>query len=135
MKSNKVLNVTDIELHILNCALTHFIKVHALKSDIINNLLTRITELVEDGSNILKRADKIVNEQAEEKERQYGNFNESIQRTCDLFNLIRKQNLTPTDVYWVLIALKLSREGITHREDNLLDAVAYMGALNNYLEK
>lgn len=37
-------------------------------------------------------------------------------------------------MYRALIALKLSREAYSHREDNLLDAAAYIGALNNYIE-
>jgi len=36
-------------------------------------------------------------------------------------------------MYKALIALKLSRESFNHKEDNLLDAVAYIGALNNYI--
>jgi hypothetical protein len=32
------------------------------------------------------------------------------------------------------IALKLARESWSHKQDNLLDAVAYLGGLNNYLE-
>ena len=36
-------------------------------------------------------------------------------------------------MFKALIALKLSREAYAHKEDNLLDAVAYIGGLNNYL--
>ena len=32
-----------------------------------------------------------------------------------------------------MVALKLSRESYNHKEDNLLDAVAYLGSYNNYL--
>jgi hypothetical protein len=32
-----------------------------------------------------------------------------------------------------MVALKLSRQSYTHKEDNLLDAVAYLGSLNNYI--
>ena len=35
-------------------------------------------------------------------------------------------------MFMAMIALKLSRESYNHKEDNLLDAVAYIGALNNY---
>jgi len=42
---------------------------------------------------------------------------------------------TAEDMYKYMIALKLSRESYTHKEDNLLDAVAYIGALNNYENK
>lgn len=88
-------------------------------------------------SNILKRADLIVNERSEEKERQYGPFDESLERAARMFNLMRgpsRPNLDAEDIFKVLIALKLSREAYAHKEDNLLDAVAYIGALNNYLE-
>ena len=86
--------------------------------------------------NILETADKIVNERTEEKDRMYGDFGESMDRTRDLFNLMSKETkLTSEDVYKVLIALKLSREAFSHKEDNLLDAVAYIGALNNYINE
>ena len=86
-------------------------------------------------SNILERANRIVNDRAEEKERQYGPFDESMIRACELYNLMvdETQQLTPECIYKVLIALKLSREAYAHKEDNLLDAVAYIGALNNFI--
>lgn len=86
--------------------------------------------------NILYAADQIVNHRAEEKERQYGPFGESIERTAQLYNIMSPANeqITPEMVYKVLIALKLSREAYAHKEDNLLDCVAYIGAFNNYVE-
>ncbi len=86
--------------------------------------------------NILYVADQIVNHRAEEKERQYGPFGESIERTAQLYNIMSPANeqITPEMVYKVLIALKLSREAYSHKEDNLLDCVAYIGAFNNYVE-
>lgn len=88
-------------------------------------------------SNILYKADQIVNHRAEEKERQYGPFAESIERTAEFYNLMKPKdepNITAEGVFRVLIALKLSREAYGHKEDNLLDGVAYIGALNNYIE-
>ena len=88
-------------------------------------------------SNILFIADQIVNHRAEEKERQYGPFSESIERTAEFYNLMKPKdepNITPEGIFRVLIALKLSREAYGHKEDNLLDGVAYIGALNNYIE-
>ena len=38
-------------------------------------------------------------------------------------------------MYRAMIALKLSREAYAHKEDNLLDAIAYMGSMNDYLEE
>lgn len=87
-------------------------------------------------SNILERANQIVNERSEEKERQYGPFSGSMERAAKLFNLMSPENesITVQGMYRALIALKLSREAYSHKEDNLLDAVAYIGALNNYIE-
>lgn len=87
-------------------------------------------------ANILKRANEIVNERSEEKERQYGPFSESMQRAAALYNLMspNNQQITVEGMYKAMIALKLSREAYMHKEDNLLDATAYIGAMNNYLE-
>jgi len=84
--------------------------------------------------NILKKADEIVNQRSEEKERQYGPFGKSMEEACALFNAMTHLDLKPEHMFKALIALKLSREGHAHKEDNLLDAAAYIGALNNYLE-
>ena len=86
-------------------------------------------------SNILEQADQIVNHRSEEKERQYGPFEESMERMKNIFNAKTGLNLKTEHMYQAMIALKLSRESYNHKEDNLLDAVAYMGAMNNYLEK
>lgn len=87
-------------------------------------------------SNILEKANQIVNERSEEKERQYGPFIESMKRATAIYNSMSPNNeqISVTGMYRAMIALKLSREAYCHKEDNLLDAVAYMGALNNYLE-
>ena len=87
-------------------------------------------------SNILEKANQIVNERSEEKGRQYGPFQESMERAAAIYNLMspKNQQITAAGMYRALIALKLSREAYAHKEDNLLDAVAYMGAMNDYLE-
>lgn len=84
--------------------------------------------------NILEQANKIVNERSEEKDRQYGSFNESMDRMRDIFNAMTGLDLKTEHMYKAMIALKMSREAHSHKEDNLLDAAAYIGALNNYLE-
>lgn len=83
--------------------------------------------------NILEQANKIVNERSEEKERMYGNFDDSMDKAAELFNSMTGLKLTAVEMFKALIALKLSRESFNHKEDNLLDAVAYIGALNNYI--
>lgn len=83
--------------------------------------------------NILEKANEIVNLRSEEKQRMYGDFHESMLKTSELASLMSNKNIDITDCYNVLIALKLARQSHNHKEDNLLDAVAYMGSLNDYL--
>lgn len=87
-------------------------------------------------NNILKQADEIINNRSEEKERTYGPIGEGMEIAAAIFNMISPEGetITPEGMYRALIALKFSREHFFHKEDNLLDAVAYIGALNNYIE-
>jgi len=85
--------------------------------------------------NILEEADKIINKRSEEKSRMYGDFSKGMERACQIFNGMTGLKLCPEDMYKALVALKLSRESYNHKEDNLLDAVAYLGALNNYINE
>ena len=83
--------------------------------------------------NILNEANNIINKRSEEKERQYGPFSEGMKRATAIFNGMTGLNIRPEDMFKALVALKLSRESFVHKEDNLLDACAYLGALNNYI--
>lgn len=85
--------------------------------------------------NILLKANEIVFERNEEKERMYGPFQEGMEQTAKIASEISRKELSVVDVYNVLIALKLSRASWNYKEDNYLDAVAYMGSLNDYLSK
>lgn len=85
-------------------------------------------------SNILKHADQIINERSEEKERQYGPFMECNQKAAQIASVITGKPLTALDVSWVQVAVKMARESNAHKEDNLLDMVATIGAINNELE-
>tara|TARA_R110000772_G_C13101511_1_gene419759 strand:- start:375 stop:647 length:273 start_codon:yes stop_codon:yes gene_type:complete len=85
--------------------------------------------------NILKEADSIINERSEEKERMYGPFEEGMIRAAQILSGMTGQAIAPSLMYKSLIALKLSRESYNHKEDNLLDCVAYMAKLNDYEEK
>jgi len=85
--------------------------------------------------NILEEANKIVNERAEEKEREYGPFSEGMERAAMIATGATGKDINAKDVYMVLVALKLSRESYNHKKDNLLDAISYLGALNNYINK
>jgi DNA-binding protein H-NS len=82
--------------------------------------------------NILEKANEIVNLRAEEKDRQYGNFHECMEKTSKLACIMSNKNIDVNDCYK---ALKLARQSNCYKEDNLLDLVAYAGSLNDYLNK
>lgn len=84
--------------------------------------------------NILREADRIINERSEEKERQYGPMSETNRRASVIASVMSDKEITVVDLYNMQIALKLARESWCHKQDNLLDAVAYIGGLDNYLE-
>jgi hypothetical protein len=85
--------------------------------------------------NILEKANEIVNLRSEEKERMYGPFDDSMQIAAQIASLMTGETITSKTMYVCMMALKMSRERYNHKEDNLLDLVAYIGAYNNYLEK
>jgi hypothetical protein len=63
----------------------------------------------------------------------YGPFEEGMEQTARIASEMSRKELTAVDVYNVLIALKLSRASWNYRQDNYLDAVAYMASLDKYL--
>jgi len=82
--------------------------------------------------NILKKGHKILYDRSEEKERQYGPMQDGIKRASMIASGALGRDVTPKEIYIMLIALKLSRESYNHKEDNLLDLVAYVSSLNDY---
>jgi hypothetical protein len=82
--------------------------------------------------NILEQANEIIYNRSEEKARQYGPMQEGMQEAAKIASLLSRKELTAVDMYNCMIALKLSRQAYNHKEDNLLDCVAYMASLNDY---
>ena len=85
--------------------------------------------------NILERANDIVNNRSEEKEREYGPFSEGMQRAAKIASGMSGKNVTAHDMYISLVALKLSRQSYNFKDDNLLDSVAYLGAWHNFVKE
>lgn len=85
--------------------------------------------------NILKDANEIVNNRSEEKERQYGPFSEGMCRAASIATGMTGKTWSADDMYIALVALKLSRQSYRKKVDNLLDAVAYLGAWQNYINE
>lgn len=84
--------------------------------------------------NILKEANKIINERSQEKEREYGPMSLTNEKAATIASVLSGKKVTCQDIYFFQIALKLARESWAHKEDNLLDLVAYVGGYNNYME-
>jgi len=84
---------------------------------------------------ILQQAHDIVFERSDEKERMYGEFIQGMEQTARIASELSRKEITTTDAYNILIALKLSRASWNYREDNYLDMVAYAASLNEYLKQ
>ena len=82
--------------------------------------------------NILEQANEIIYKRSEEKARQYGPMQEGMQEAAKIASLLSRKEITAVDMYNCMIALKLSRQAYNHKEDNLLDCVAYIASLNDY---
>jgi hypothetical protein len=85
--------------------------------------------------NILHKADEIVNQRTEEQDRKYGPFSEGMERAAMIATGMTGREWSGHDMFVALIALKLSRQSYHHKEDNLLDGVAYLGAWSNYIDE
>lgn len=83
--------------------------------------------------NILEKANEIINKRSEEKERQYGPFDLSMEKAARFASDLCNKEITTEDFYKCMIALKISRMSYNLKEDTLLDCVGYIGALNNYI--
>ncbi len=81
--------------------------------------------------NILLKADEIVNQRSEEKEREYGPFPASMAKAANIASELCNKTITQDDMYKIMIALKLSRLAYSSKEDTMLDAVAFIAAFNN----
>lgn len=84
--------------------------------------------------NILQQAHEIVYNRSEEKERNYGDFFESMRRMALIHSTITGEPYNVKNMYMAMVALKLSREAFKHKEDNILDAIAYLASMNDYLK-
>lgn len=82
--------------------------------------------------NIFITADNIINNRSEEKERQYGPFKQSMAKAAIIASELCNKNITTEDFYKCMIALKISRMAYNLKDDTMLDAIAYIGALHNF---
>jgi hypothetical protein len=81
--------------------------------------------------NILKKANEIVFERSEEKERQYGPMSEQHRKAAEIATILCNKEITTEDFYKCMMALKLSRMAYSDKEDTMLDLVAYTAGYND----
>lgn len=84
---------------------------------------------------LLQKAHQIVHERSEEKERQYGPFEESMEKAACIATDILNKEITASDLCMCLVALKMARESYSHKEDNILDSLAYLEMYNQIKNK
>jgi hypothetical protein len=82
--------------------------------------------------NILKKAQEIIFDRKEEKERQYGNIDDSISKAALVASELCNKEITTEDFYKCMIALKVSRMAYNTKKDTMLDCVGYIAALDNF---
>ena len=85
--------------------------------------------------NILLEANDIIFNRAEEKQRQYGNIDDSLFDASEIASIIENKTFTINDVYAVLIGLKISRMKHNKKHDTFLDGIGYLAAYENYIRK
>lgn len=84
-----------------------------------------------ENENILSKAKDIVYSGLENQERRYGSPKESFYRASTIASILCNKEITPEDVVKIQMALKLSRESVHHKEDNLVDLCGYASILND----
>lgn len=90
--------------------------------------------------NILARANKIINERSEEKNRQYGDMDESMEKAARIATQFRGQEIDIHTMFCAMIGLKGARISHSLRmnndlpsdPDSMCDLTAYIGAWQNY---
>jgi predicted HAD superfamily Cof-like phosphohydrolase len=83
---------------------------------------------------ILLRAHQIIDVRAEEGHRHYGPMDINCDDAATIAGILQNRTFTASDVLAVLVGLKFARHRFSYTQDSLLDAVAYLGALDNLIQ-
>ena len=92
---------------------------------------SRKVDKIED-TTILEEAYEIVVARSDTEHNDYGEFSESMGRAKLIYMGMTGRDIPITDMYAVLIALKLSRESFNHKRDNLVDVCGYIQGLDDF---
>lgn len=87
--------------------------------------------------NILEEAQKII---YGDREQTYGKPDANLKRIADLWEvyLLSKPEtlpITPEDVCWMMVLLKMARQMNADKRDNLVDAAGYIALIERIGEK
>jgi hypothetical protein len=82
--------------------------------------------------NILKKANQIIFEREEEKQREYGPFSESMENAAKVASILCNKEINTEDFYKCMVALKISRMAYNTKKDTMLDCVGYIAALDDF---
>jgi hypothetical protein len=64
------------------------------------------------------------------RQESYGSPPATFDKVAELYTLLRGKKLTPLDVAWVMLAIKLVRETYKHKADHMIDLAAYADIIN-----
>lgn len=84
---------------------------------------------------LLDQASEILYDRAEEKERQYGSFTDSMSKAARVATELCNKLITTEDFYKCMIALKMSRLAYNLKRDTFLDGITYTAALFEAIEE
>ena len=84
--------------------------------------------------NILLQANSIVFNRSEERDRDYGPIDLSMEKAGLIASVLTDRETTPEDMCKYMVALKLSRLSHKYKRDTYVDTVGYLGALAAYIE-
>ena len=77
--------------------------------------------------NKFDKAKEIVEGKLFNKDRKYPPFSESMETVAKASSEILKKNISAYDICIIMVMIKLDRETSSHKDDNILDALAYLG--------
>lgn len=99
--------------------------------------MTNISDAKTSGSVILDTIIPTLNE----REKNYDTPTNNFRRIADFWNtyLTNRTNptadISPEDVGWLMVLMKIAREQHAHKDDNLVDAVGYIICVEKIIEE
>ena len=62
-------------------------------------------------------------------------MNDNLDHAATIATIMQRKEINASDICVSLFALKIARHRETYKQDSLLDAVAYLGALDNLIQE